>query len=138
MGGARNGGGRTLAHGIAFAILATISAGCSAESPTVSVHGKVSFRGEPITSGVVTFFPVAGRPTSAPLDSDAMYRVELPPGEYTVVVNVGAEVPPGYKEGDPLPPPKLILPPEYTTRAKSKLTASVKEGQTEPINFALD
>jgi hypothetical protein len=54
------------------------------------------------------------------------------------VVTVGAELPPGFKEGDLMPPPKVALPPEYTTLAKSTLQATVTPNQSEPIDFALE
>lgn len=111
--------------------------GCGESSNTVTVRGHVTYRGEALTNAALMFFPTVGRPTSAVLSSEGNYTTELPPGEYVVTVNVGAELPPGYKEGDPLPPSKFILPDEYTTRAKSKLTASVAPNQDEPIDFAL-
>jgi hypothetical protein len=58
-------------------------------------------------------------------------------GEYVVVIMIGATTPEGYKEGDPLPPPKITLPDQYTVRAKSSLKANVAAGQSEPVNFEL-
>jgi hypothetical protein len=110
--------------------------GCGNSGSTVKVHGNVSYRGEAITNGTVTFFPASGRPVIAPL-SEGEYSAELMPGEYVVVIMIGATLPEGYKEGDPIPPPKFTLPNEYTVRAKSTLKASVKAGQSEPIDFDL-
>ncbi len=59
------------------------------------------------------------------------------PGDYTATIVVGIEYPKGFKEGDPIPPPKVVLPDEYTTRAKSTLKVTVKVGQNEPIDFDL-
>ena len=101
------------------------------------MHGHVSFQGESLKAGALTFFPANGRAAGAPI-SAGEYRTDLTPGDYTVVVSVAPELPPGYKEGDPPPPPpKIVLPSEYTTRAKSKLNATVKPGQSEPIDFDL-
>lgn len=61
----------------------------------------------------------------------------MPPGEYVVTVMIGASLPEGYKEGDPIPPPKFKLPEEYTVRGKSSLKATIKPGQSEPLNFEL-
>ena len=83
------------------------------------------------------FFPVKGRPISAALMPEGEYSVELPPGDYEIVVSVGYELPPGWKEGDPIPPQKVVLPAQYTTRAKTKLKATVAPGQEEPIDFVL-
>ncbi|MCI0748493.1 MAG: hypothetical protein L0Y58_24055 [Verrucomicrobia subdivision 3 bacterium] len=112
--------------------------GCAKSSDTVAVGGKVSYRGEPLVNGAVTFFPAMGRPVSAPTTPEGEYTAQLAPGEYDVVVNVGAELPPGFKEGDPLPPPKIVLPPEYTIRARSTLKATVTAADQEPIDFALE
>jgi hypothetical protein len=46
-------------------------------------------------------------------------------------------VPQGYKEGDPLPSPKIVLPEEYASRMKSTLKPTVKPEQNDPINFDL-
>jgi hypothetical protein len=110
--------------------------GCGESSSTVAVHGNVTYQANPL-AGSVTFFPTSGRPVNTALAADGTYEVELEPGDYTVTVNYTEPLPPGFKEGDPMPKPKIILPPEYSTRAQSKLSASVAEDQAEPINFDL-
>jgi hypothetical protein len=118
-------------------IVPVATAGCGQSSNDVSVQGKVSYRGAPLHKGSVTFFPASGRPVSAALSDGGQYTLELAPGEYAVTVNVGTDLPPGFKEGDPIPPPTIVLPPEYTSRARSKLTATVSKDSDEPINFDL-
>jgi hypothetical protein len=113
------------------------SVGCSDSVNKVAVHGKVSYRGEPITSGAVTFFPASGRPTTVPLTEEGEYATELPPGEYRVTVNIGVALPPGWKEGDPIPPQKIQLPRQFTTQSQTPLTATVTEDNQDPIDFAL-
>src|SRR6185436_4150704 len=106
-------------------LLATISvAGCTKPSGTVAVNGHVSFRGESLTKAGLTFFPTTGRPVSVPV-ADGQYATNLLPGDYIVVATMGIDVPAGWKEGDPLPPPKITLPEEYTSRVKSTLKATV-------------
>ena len=111
--------------------------GCGNSENTVKVRGHASYRREALANGTVTFFPVSGRPVVAALSGEGEYTAEVTPGEYVVAIMIGATIPEGYKEGDPIPPPKIVLPPEYTERAKSTLKASVKSGQVEPINFEL-
>ena len=65
------------------------------------------------------------------------YAVELAPGDYTTTIDLASEFPPGFKEGDPQPKPKYVLPDEYTTRAKSTLKTTVKAGDDQPIDFDL-
>ena len=118
--------------------LAAMSAtGCGNSANTVTVRGHASYKGAAIPTGTVTFFPAAGRQVVAPLSGEGEYTAELPPGEYVVAIMIGASLPEGYKEGDRLPPPKIVLPDQYTARAKSTLKASVKPGQAEPIDFDL-
>ena len=122
----------------ALAALLTISfIGCG-KSSGVPVRGHVTYRGETIAKGSVTFFPKSGRPVTAVLSPSGEYSVELPPGGFDVVINVGVELPPGWKEGDPVPKQTNELPAKYTVRARSTLTATVAENQSEPIDFALE
>jgi hypothetical protein len=110
--------------------------GCKKPSGTIRVHGRLSYQTQPLDSAAITFFPATGRPTNAPAPHGE-YATELAPGDYTVVVEVGTPYPPGFKEGDPIPPPKFVLPDEYTTRARSTLKATVKAGEDKPIDFDL-
>jgi hypothetical protein len=110
--------------------------GCKKTDGKVPVHGHVSFRGEPIERASLTFFPEVGRPEGTTVE-DGEYAIELAPGEYTIAVLIGVELPQGYQEGDTLPPPKIVLPEEYTSRMKSMLKATVKAGQSEPVDFEL-
>jgi uncharacterized membrane protein len=119
-----------------LAVAACSAIGCGESSSTVTVHGNVTYQGNPL-AGSVTFFPTSGRPVNTALSADGHYEVELEPGDYTVTVNYTEPLPSGFKEGDPMPQPKIVLPPEYSTRARSTLSASVSEGQSEPINFDL-
>ena len=121
---------------LVFALLAISTAGCRKPSGVVAVHGHVTYRGEALKSARITFYPATGGPITTGI-SQGEYEAEMPPGDYTVVVNVGAELPPGFKEGDPVPAPKVVLPPEYATRAQSTLKSTVKPGQSEPIDFEL-
>ena len=112
------------------------AAGCKKSDGKVPVHGSVSFRGQPIDRASLTFFSEQGRPEGTAVE-DGAYSTALAAGDYTVVILIGRDLPPGYKEGDPIPPPKVVLPDEYSSRLKSPLKASVNVGQSEPIDFSL-
>jgi hypothetical protein len=127
---------RRLACCAALSLLVLGAGGCKKPGNTAAVHGRIQYRGEPLANAGITFFPQKGRPVTATAPQGD-YSTELTPGEYTVVVAVGYELPKGFKEGDPVPPPKIVLPEEYTERTKSTLKASVKLGQDQPIDFDL-
>lgn len=117
-------------------LIATAFVGCGGLSDTVTVHGTVKYQGSPVP-GSLTFYPMSGRPVNAAVAADGTYQADLPPGEYTVTVNYTEPLPPGFKEGDPMPRPKIVLPPEFSTRTKSTLSATVAADQSEPVNFDL-
>jgi hypothetical protein len=112
--------------------------GCSETWTAVSIHGNVSYQDKALDNGSIMFYPAAGRPAFAVLNADGDYSIDLEPGEYTVTIENSAPLPPGFKEGDPMPPPKVVLPPEYSTRARSMLKATVAADQSEAIDFKLD
>src|SRR6266478_1634968 len=116
--------------------LSLTASGCKKSSVAVPIHGHISYRGEPLATSSVTFFPETGRPVTAPAPQGE-YAAELMPGNYTATVAVGIEYPKGFKETDPLPTPKVVLPDAYRTRTKSTLKTTVKPGQSEPIDFEL-
>jgi hypothetical protein len=116
---------------IALALIAlTLSVGCAEESGLVSVSGQVLYEGEPLSNAALMFYPDGGRAVTAPVD-EGEYSVELPPGEYRVTVTLGAELPAGWKEGDPVPPSTRELPPQFSSRVDTPLTASVSAGAGE-------
>lgn len=120
-----------------LALATVFCIGCAARSELLEVTGAVSYNNQPLTNAAITFFPTQGRPVTAPLDADGDYAIELAPGDYQVTITVGANVPPGFKEGDVLPPPPVVLPDRFTVRARTELNATVSEDQSEPINFDL-
>jgi hypothetical protein len=121
----------------AAAFLAVTAAGCQKSSPGVSVHGHVSYQSQPIENCAVMFYPEHGRAVASSTDTAGDYRATLPPDDYVVTVNISVKPPAGWKEGDPIPPPKFVLPDKYTNRTKSTLKAAVKPDQSEAIDFDL-
>lgn len=117
--------------------LLLVAIGCGEGSNTQTVTGSVSYQDQPLNSGAVAFFPGESRPIQAKINQGGGYTAELPPGEYKVTVIVGLDLPPDWKEGDPTPPPAVRLPPQYASRLRTPLTASVAPDQTEPIDFKL-
>jgi hypothetical protein len=111
--------------------------GCGDDSNTVSVSGQVSHQGERLSNAALMFFPAEGKPLTAPI-TDGEYSLELPPGEYRVTVTLGAELPPGWKEGDPVPPATRKLPPQFSSRLDTPLKATVSaDGGSQTADFTL-
>jgi len=82
-------------------LLLAVAAGCGESlPPTVSVEGKVTWQGKPLTDGTVMFHPVAipegspRRPATCELGPDGTYRLStfrrqdgVVPGRYAVVIH---------------------------------------------------
>ncbi len=86
----------------------------------------VSISGEAMGKGVVNFFSEGGdRPLGAPVSAEGTYTAVLPPGDYKVVVMTSSSVPDGWKEGDPLPQPKVAVPLKYTQPRSTPLRVTV-------------
>jgi hypothetical protein len=115
-------------------VLIVLTAGCRDNGGLVT--GTVTYRGKPV-NGAIYFYPTSGAPVITAVDEQGKYSINVKPGEYRVIVNQKVPLPPGWKEGDPLPPPTETLPAEYTEPANTVLAATVSEGQSEPINFDL-
>ena len=115
---------------------ALLMAGCGSSGDGVPVTGKVTFRGQTFSNASITFYPVNGRPVYSSI-TDGTYSVNLRPGEYRVAISLGVNLPEGWKEGDPIPPREVQLPPKYSDVRGTPLTITVSEDQAEPVNFDL-
>jgi hypothetical protein len=133
---------RVLRKTTTFVLLCLLAlfTGCEEGADATDVSGNVTYRTQPLANGSVTFYPESGQPVSVGLDAAGLYSAELPPGQYRVAIQAaGIQVPEGWKEGDPEPPPaKLILPPQYSERAKTSLHITVDgDGAPQTENFHL-
>jgi hypothetical protein len=120
---------------MAIALIAI--AGCGPQSDVVALSGSVSTQSRPVVNGTVQFFPSQGRPAVATIDDLGRFSIELAPGDYQVTVNASAKLPPGWKEGDPVPQQEMVIPAQYTTRVRTPLKVTVAAGQNDPIDFVL-
>ncbi len=131
--------GRQFPFAVAVAAFSLVGllVGCSGsggpEVKTVTVSGKVTFQGQPVEEGTITFENTeTGHVGSAELGSEGAYSVELPVGHYAVAITPPmVEVPntadsPGgedFKDVDNIPE-------KYWNSATSGLTAQVDENNT--------
>jgi hypothetical protein len=133
--------GRVFRLAAAILLLSAVAMvlGCGSAEDKSTLSGRVTHRGRPLPNASLMFHPEQGHPIGTGTDAEGAYTAEVPPGEYRVTVNVGIEVPPGWKEGDPEPPPpKIVLPPVYTQRAKTELHISVAtDGEPQTADFGL-
>jgi hypothetical protein len=144
-----------------FAFLGlTIMSGCGGEDDIgkrYSVSGKVTYKGEPVPKGIVTFTPEdskSGRPAAATIQSDGSYTLTtLPtspgdgalPGNYLVSI-AASDVDISATQGKPggmyrvdiitKAPRKDFVPRKYGNANKSGLKAEVK-AETNRFDFDL-
>jgi hypothetical protein len=121
-----------------FVVLACCFTGCSRGPERTTVQGKVTYKGAPVTFGIINFQPAAGKPAGGELNPDGSFSFQLQPGEYQVRIDSPPQMPEGYKEGDP--PPKLgprQLPVSYSNYATSGLTANIGDKSPQQLDFAL-
>ncbi len=135
--------------GTMFLVAIAICSGCG-QSPVV-VSGSVTYRGQPVPKGAITFTPIEGTVASTTMTAivDGKYSIEparaLPAGTYRVSITairggsgrvVGAPV-----RNDKTPPPdpateQQYIPAKYNMQSELKIT--VEGGnKVETRDFAL-
>jgi hypothetical protein len=99
----------------------------------VPVKGKVTYKGQPLTKGVIRFEPDDyGRPASGQLQSDGTYVLStLKEGDGVVAGHHQVSI-----SGTGSHPAKEVVPKKYTQRSTSRLAADVSAEHTE-FNFDL-
>lgn len=120
-----------------FALLALVGlSGCSGGGAS-SLSGAVTVKGVPVTAGVIGFRKEGAPMAGGPIGADGSYSVTLPPGEYKVRIDAPAPLPPGWKEGQPLPNLPRLVPESYANFDTSGLTATVTGESSQKVDFAL-
>jgi hypothetical protein len=120
---------------VAFAL---VGCGSSDGPKTYPVKGNVTYRGQPVTSGMVLLTPQdSGHAATGNLEKDGTFRLTTfkkddgaAPGKYHVAVQVfpseGAGLPGAEFAGKPPP-----VPPKYMNAATSGLSAEIKAGENQ-------
>jgi len=131
----------------AAALLAAVAlAGCGAKDTRQPVTGQVTWRGQPLETGMIRFLPRDGSARTEAVAVIAAGRYAVPaehgldPGTYVVGVSspdpqsgVNADAPPGERGGYPA---KERIPPKYSTQ--SQLTFEVKAGGENVFDVVIE
>lgn len=125
-------------------LLIPLCAGCG--KTTAHVQGKVTYKGDPVTSGEVQFFTEKGT-LSGPIGGDGSYEIrDCPPGAVRVAI-VGQKlktIPTGgggpdgvVLTGNPAPPELVpVVPVKYASPESSGVVLTISAGQqTEDIRL---
>ena len=120
----------------ALTVAAFCLVGCSKESKA-KVSGVVTYKGSPLTSGVVTFYGEGNNQVaSCSIDPNGNYTLtDAPVGADKITVSVPPEFkePKGSKIARPesSPTPPVQIPRNYAEEDKSGLTCTVQPGSQE-------
>src|SRR5262245_21534746 len=120
--------------GLSLMITAGYLAGCGPSTPVVEyakVAGKVTYNGEPLKMGKVSFQPAFGARAVGEIGPDGTYNLKAAVGPNTVMIEShepGAE--PGGPEAEKMmkSDPVTYIPLQYATNT-SGLSFEVKKGQ---------
>ena len=107
------------------------------------VKGTVTFKGAPLATGEIQFLPQNGRSAAGTITDGSYELTTYEPGDgaiaggHTVVISAM-----DYGEFDPNapkepPPPKSLIPQKYGAPNTSGLSAEVKAGEENVIDFEL-
>jgi len=130
-----------------LALLAASTWGCGSKSErpeTLPVQGKVTYKGQPVPKGTVTFQSDSGQTATGEIQSDGTYKLSTfaegdgaLPGHHKVMIIANDADPtlmpgssPGYK------PPKDLVPKKYEKLETSGLQADVTKDKSS-IDFDL-
>lgn len=137
----------SLARLVPLLVLIVPLTGCKGDAPeVVDVRGRVTYKGQPVTSGTIRFTPTLvevgnakSRPVTAVLDSDGTYRLKsfrtrfgMAPGDYAVSIL-------SY-EGSMLAPNtvRYLVPKQYAETRTSGLKASIPDSHTGVLELNFD
>ena len=111
--------------------------GCGESGPvTVEVTGTVTYQGEPLPTGRVTFVSVTYRPTSSVIDKNGQYRMDSVLGTHAVEVVANRTIKEEGFEG--LPEYEPIIPSRFNRAKTSGVQVTVEDKQPNVIDIKLE
>jgi hypothetical protein len=112
-----------------FSSLVLVIVGCgSSGPPTADVSGQVTFQGEPLRSGRITFFDKSGQSASTEIGADGRYQLRARLGPSQIAISSREpDIPNPGKRPDPLPG-KSLIPEHFEDYMKSQVTFDVQPG----------
>jgi len=119
-----------------------LAAGCEKGPAKGDVRGKVTFKGQPVKEGRVTFLnPKEGGAAEALIGAEGAYAVQggVVVGEYLVEITPLVEIrdtDPGKSPPAPVEKAAPDIPMKYRQQGKTPLRANVKPGKND-INFEM-
>jgi hypothetical protein len=127
-----------------YAALLAMLSGCeSSDLPLATVHGTVTYQGQPLDHGMVVFIPEKGTPgpqVVGKIQSDGTFRIQTlqwdgaAVGWHTVLVHCRGLAKQEGQAPTGVPPTQFTvtqLPKQYSVQAESPLRFEVKEGRNE-------
>jgi hypothetical protein len=126
----------------AAVLLAAALAGCSSKPATGEVRGRITFKGQPVAEGTVTFLNPSGQgDAEAKIEADGRYVIANPVavGDYVVIVTpltVIKDTDPGKTPPAPVEKPARDIPVKYRQPGTTPLKPTVNPGQNE-LDFDL-
>jgi hypothetical protein len=112
--------------------------GCGGDSSKATISGKVTYRGAPLTGGILTLYPASGTAYPVPLNADGTFKVSGAPVG-TMGVGIATELDPAIPAGSlpSIPVKPVAIPPKYKDPKTSGLTWEIKGGRNAPKDFDL-
>jgi hypothetical protein len=123
------------ARATAAVLLAAALVGCSSEPPFGEVSGTVTFKGQPVTEGSITFInPNEGGTAGADIGKDGSFTVpgKVKVGEYIVFIEPPmhmVDTSPGKTPPSPEYKPAPNIPVKYRQQGTTPFKETVKEGK---------
>ena len=119
---------------LAAALCTATICGCSPGPKTGDVKGKVTFKGQPVTEGMVNFInPTQGGTADAPINGDGTYNAKaVVVGDYLVTINPPVErkdTDPGKTPPTPVEKNMPNIPLKFRQQGSTTFKASVKAGE---------
>ena len=118
-------------------ILLTLS-GCSDKPKLAQVTGNVTYKGQPVKQGSITFVPAEGRPATGKIVDGKITEITcyelndgVPLGSHKVLIQAGQQSDDMYA-----PTAKSPIPERYASLEKSDLTAEIVAGENT-VDFEL-
>jgi len=114
--------------------LAAVLIGCGGDRPQMGqVEGTVSYKGQPVPNGTITFIPDKGRSASGVIEDGAIKNVTcfeandgVPVGPAKVIISAFSKQPEGSTA-----PTKALLPEKYSSPERTDQKADIKPGKND-------